>query len=414
MTACFLKDIADLKYFKSCRESSWDRTGDNYDFITVPSKTTKLIANIKGTGYITHVYITVKSADRHIFRKALIKMYWDGETTPSVEVPLGDFFGIVHCRPAFFSSLLLSVTPWYIPGMNCYFPMPFENSAKIEIENQSEEPISALYYHIDYELHDSISKNAGRFHAYWNRENPTNAVPPLGKEHRYGGSKNIGGKENYVILNTEGDGAILGLILGVDNLEEGWWGEGDDMIFINGEKWPPSIHGTGTEELFGLAYCPTYEFTTPYCGFQLVGKPNWKGKMAAYRFFVPDPIRFKKNIKMTIEHGHANNLSNDYTSTVYWYQKEPHMPFPAMLPVEARIPRESEYYWKKIVPLEKEMWQIFDEQGRQKIRWQKYPSSDQWIIRCLIDKLNRAYVQDDYRKMGIYFKKIIKIMKKYG
>jgi hypothetical protein len=291
--------------------------------------------------------------------------------------------------------------------------MPFANHAKIEIDNQSKFPV-ILYYHIDYELCNSIEGNLGRFHAQWRRENPTKAVPPLGMEYRYGGAKNLTGEENYTILEAEGDGHVIGIMLGVDNLEGGWWGEGDDMIFIDGEIWPPSIHGTGTEELFGLAYCPTYEYTTLYCGFQLISKEDWSGKNAAYRFFLFDPIRFKKSIKITIEHGHANNLSNDYSSVAFWYQTEPHSHFPTMPSPEERLPREPEYYWKKIVPLEREMWQIFFEQGERGIRWQKYSLKDQWQVRKLIYEINEAYTHDEYKKMKLLCGKVIKLMKKYG
>jgi hypothetical protein len=133
--------------------------------------------------------------------------------------------------------------------------------------------------------------------------------------------------------------------LGVDNVAGSWWGEGDDMIFIDGETWPPSFHGTGTEEIFGGGACPSVEYSGPYTGFHLVENRDgeqWYGKNAMYRFFVHDPIRFQKSIRVTIEHGHANDMANDYSSVAYWYQKEPHAPFPP-LPSSAERRPITEY-----------------------------------------------------------------------
>ncbi len=120
-----------------------------------------------------------------------------------------------------------------------------------------------------------------------------------------------------------------------------WYGEGDDMIFIDGEAWPPSLHGTGTEDYFNTAYAPAIKFDAPYHGVTLPGGPNWSGKISLYRFHIEDPIHFKRSIRVTIEHGHGNHRSDDYSSTAYWYQLEPHAPFPALPPVEQRLPRDD-------------------------------------------------------------------------
>jgi hypothetical protein len=123
---------------------------------------------------------------------------------------------------------------------------------------------------------------------------------------------------------------MVGLLLEIDNLAGGWYGEGDDMVFVDGETWPPSVHGTGTEEIFGGGACPTTEFAGPYHGFHLIESPDWSGLVAAYRWFVHDPIRFTRGLRWTVEHGHANNFAIDYASLAYWYQAEPHAPFPAL------------------------------------------------------------------------------------
>jgi hypothetical protein len=148
-----------------------------------------------------------------------------------------------------------------------------------------------------------------------------------------------------VILDGPGGGHYVGCNLNIHNLRStqpeafDWYGEGDDMIFVDGEPFPPSLHGTGTEDYFGTAWAPTQTYSSPYHGITLGGGPNWSGKSSLYRFHVEDPVRFERSIRVTIEHGHANRRSDDYSSTAYWYQAEPHQPFPPLADVGARLPR---------------------------------------------------------------------------
>jgi hypothetical protein len=151
----------------------------------------------------------------------------------------------------------------------------------------------------------------------------------------------VTGEDNYVLLDAEGHGALAGIFLNIDNTIGNWYGEGDDMIFIDGEEWPPSYHGTGSEEIFGGGACPTDEYAGPYTGFHLIGNLDWSGKVSMYRFYVNDPVRFKKSIRMTIEHGHANNIANDYSSTAFWYQNDPHKAFRSLPPAPQRRPRQG-------------------------------------------------------------------------
>jgi hypothetical protein len=267
-------------------------------------------------------------------------MYWDGESTPSVELPLGDLFGLGFCETRYFTSLMVTVNPGADPdgtiGLNSYFPMPFSERAVVTVENDSELSCPAFWYHVDYEEHDSVpSGDVGRFHAQWRRENPCTAV-------QLPDAQNLDGKENYVILEAEGWGNYVGLFLNVDNICGGWYGEGDDMIFIDGEEWPPSLHGTGTEEIFGGGACPNVEYAGPYTGFHLVSNRDFAGKQSMYRFRVNDPVRFKQSIRVTLEHGHANDLGNDYSSTAFWYQQEPHAEFPTLPDRDGRVPRCDE------------------------------------------------------------------------
>jgi hypothetical protein len=230
-------------------------------------------------------------------------------------------------------------------GFNCFFSIPFADGAKIEITNECEGPCN-IYFYIDYEEYDELEEGLGRFHAQWRRENPTQGWGEgLDEREEIWPTPNLDGAGNYIILEAEGKGHYVGCHVEVDCFERppiDWYGEGDDMIFIDGEPWPPRLHGSGTEDYFNMAYCPKEEYCAPYHGLTVYSGTEewpWKGKNSLYRFHIEDPIYFEKSIKVTIEHGHANNLSVDYSSTSYWYQTEPHKPFPPMLLVEKRLPR---------------------------------------------------------------------------
>jgi len=319
---------------RSRRASSWDRSGGNMDFLVVgPGETVTLLEH-DGPGCVTHVYCALAFPEVTDYRDAILRCYWDGETTPSVEAPLGDFFGVAHARLRLVRSALTAVNPGFgsSHGMHGYFPMPFASGARITLEHRGERPLGgalpAFWFHIDYETYDAPPPDdALRFHAQWRQERPTTAVGPRPNVQLHGGT-NLDGAENYVALDAVGAGQMVGLLLEIDNLAGGWYGEGDDMVFVDGETWPPSVHGTGTEEIFGGGACPTTEFAGPYHGFHLIESPDWSGLVAAYRWFVHDTIRFTRGLRWTVEHGHANNFAIDYASLAYWYQAEPHAPFP--------------------------------------------------------------------------------------
>ena len=315
-----------IKEYRAKRISSWDRTGGNEDYVSIEKGDTLTIAEIRGPAVIKHIWITISCKDEHYLRKILLRMYWDDEDNPSVDTPIGDFFGVGHGVAKHFASLPLTMT--CDKGFNCYFPMPFNRKAVIEVVNECDTDIEKFYYHIDYEEHGEEWKNVGYFHAKWRRE-----LTKASKE-RY----NLTGENNYLILYAEGRGHYVGCILSVHGLKPGWWGEGDDMIFVDGEKWPPSLHGTGTEDYIGSAWGFNREFYFPLHGFPLKGNEDWTGYHSMYRFHLESPIPFTKSIKVTIEHGHANDRADDISSVAYWYQTEPHIDFAPMPPVEKRIP----------------------------------------------------------------------------
>ncbi len=351
-----LSTIAYSRDSKRKRLSSYDKTGGNDDRIYIEPGESRLIADIKDIGCINHIWCTIAGEnfinEKNYLRKIIIHMYWDGEENPSVEVPIGDFFGMGHAQCHNYVSEPLQMSPQNGKSFNCWFPMPFSANAKIEILNECDKQI-IFYYYVDYEEYNQMPEGLLRFHASWNRECPTKGVEQgnmTNREWLFEG-KNTTGKKNYVILEAKGKGHYVGCNLNIHNLRDttkwDWPGEGDDMIFIDSEKWPPTLHGTGTEDYFNTAWCPTQEYNSPYHGIILGGKDNWKGMISYYRYHIRDPIMFEKSIKVTIEHGHNNHRSDDWSSTAYWYQTEPHMKFKSLLPVKLRLPiDEEEFQWE--------------------------------------------------------------------
>lgn len=360
-----------LNKCKSRRVSSYDKSGGNHDWLDIEPGDIKVLADIAGCGIIRHIWCTTwvstsgGKSEKYYLRKLVLRMYWDGEDEPSVEVPLGDFFGIGHGMHKNFVSGPLAMSPEDGRGFNCFFPMPFERGARVTIENNCDNHAN-FYFYIDYEEHEKLEEDFARFHAQWRREADTSGWAPrepgfLDREKAEAPGepswlpaawlkKNTDGDQNYVILEAEGQGKYVGCNLNIDVFERqanDWYGEGDDMIFIDGEMWPPSLHGTGTEDYFNMAFCPTQEYNSPWHGLTVYSGDRagfkWGGKNSIYRFHVNDPIYFNKSIRVTIEHGHANKLSNDYSSTAYWYQSEPHKKFPMLPPVFGRLPHENSW-----------------------------------------------------------------------
>ncbi len=339
-----LMDLAKIKKdVKRKRVSSYDKTGANADFVVVDPKGKHEICNINGTGCIKHVWMTLASPDTLFLRRVVIRMWWDDEKNPSVECPIGDFFGIGHAKTVNFWSLPLSMGPQDGKGFNCFFPMPFSKRARIEVENEADAKL-VCYFYIDYEEYQELDTSYGRFHATWNRENPCEGsdykkVRKIEKMSK----KNPNHEEDYLILETEGEGHYVGCHVDIHNLCEtdkhNWPGEGDDYIEIDdGEI---ILYGTGTEDYFCTSWCPSQYYCSPYFGIPLPGGANWSGKISYYRYHIEDPIYFHKNIKVKIEHGHNNQRSDDWSSTAYWYQTEPHKKFKQLLPVIERLPRDE-------------------------------------------------------------------------
>ena len=338
-----LKDLAIIKpEIKSKRVSSYDTTGGNSDAVFIPAGTTKELFRVDGAGIVTHIWVTINHRGDPLSRRNLIlRMYWDGETEPSVQAPIGDFFGQGWGEYYEYATPVLSSGPDEGKAMACYFPMPFGNGARITLENDSETNVSSFYYYVDYEQHQEIGDEVGRFHAWWNHQ--ITEAPP-GGENEWGTlegdtGKNKSGESNYKFMETEGAGQFVGVNYYVNTPTAMWYGEGDDMFFIDGEKWPSSLHGTGTEDYFNMSWCPKTLYQHPYYGLARVGgETGWMGRTHCYRFHIQDPIRFTRSLLASIEHGHNNCLTLEMSSVAYWYQSEPHTTFPVMQDRQARKP----------------------------------------------------------------------------
>jgi hypothetical protein len=293
----------------------------NWDNKNVPPGETKVLMDVQGPGVITHIWMTFLGPEPQAWAKKgsanhqemLLRMYWDGCKRPAVEAPVGDFFANSFGKRSEVISLPVIVED--ADSYNCFWHMPFRKSARIEVINQSEKPISLLYYNIDWVKKDSVSEDTPYFYAQYRQEYP------------------VQNGKDYVVLDTQGKGHYVGTVLSVRTRSPSWFGEGDEKIYINGEK-KASIWGTGTEDYFlsawGLKTTSTPYFGVPYFDeWGIVG-----GHTSAYRWHIADPIIFSKGIKVTFEHygwisadenpeqkvNSWNEREDDYSSVAYWYQ----------------------------------------------------------------------------------------------
>lgn len=219
-------------------------------------------------------------------------------------------------------------------AFNSWITMPFAKSARMVLVNESESDVRVFYY-IDYQKWDHFPEGTLYFHSAWRCETPNQATPLVDGDE----SPNLTGDDNYLILDATGDGTYIGCNLSIVNHAGGWWGEGDDMIFVDGEPFPGSLHGTGSEDYFCHAW-GMQDNCYPYAGTSLFTRNHerWEGQWTMYRYHIVDPIPFKESIRVTIEHGHNNHRSDDYSSTAYWYQSRPVAAW-ILPPVEDRLPR---------------------------------------------------------------------------
>ena len=332
---------ARLRSYKPRRSSSWDRSGGNADAVPVDPGQSATILDVNGAGVVTHIWFTISSRDSMHLKNLLLRAWWDGEASPSIEVPIGDFFGLGLGEYFTFQSALVAVAP--MKALNAYFKMPFDRSARITVSNQGKEKTESLYYAVDYITLPRLPEGLGRFHAQYRQAAPCKGWTNDWKnnwDESVDGRKNLNGEGNYIFLEATGRGHFLGVSHAVVQNQEEWFGEGDDMIFIDGDTMP-TINGTGTEDYYNGAW----DFGGQPFAYQHNGAPcivdpeRIGGRYCLYRWHTESPIAFEKSIRVTIEHGHANHRSDDFYTTAYWYQTEPHAQFPALPAPDERIPR---------------------------------------------------------------------------
>lgn len=273
------------------------------------------IASIDGPGVITHIWFTLSRQRDYVLKDCVLRIYWDGEETPSVEVPVGEFFGLGHGKYYSFHSI-----PFEIGndrGYNCFFPMPFRKHCRITFSNSPSHELRRLFYHINYKKVTELPEDALYFHAQYRQAKPTS-----------------GG--DYTILDATGRGHFVGLFYYNRTNAEGWWGDGGETFVVDGRTVP----GTGQEDYFGQGW----SFGKGQYGLRF-GSPlyesaekNVLADNSFYRFHIEDPIPFRQRFLMTMRHGLHNERADDYSTVAFWYQTEPHKAFPELPPAEKRYP----------------------------------------------------------------------------
>jgi hypothetical protein len=328
--------------YRSLKQSSFDRTGGNADRWPIAPGGTQEVFNSQGPGVITHIWFTIAAESTNHLKEIVIRAYWDGNAKPSIEVPVGDLFGLNLGQYFIYQSEHLNCSS--IKAMNCYFAMPFRKSARITATNEGKQNVGAFYSNIDYQIVPSLPDDALYFHAQYRQSAP--AVPSTNDWSTNRDANkllNIDGKTNYVYAETRGRGHLMGVTLGVLQNQEFWMGEGDDMIFIDDDS-KPSIIGTGSEDYFNGAWDfggrdGAVPFAHLYNGAPFIqSAERTGGRYCLYRWHTDNPVTFTRYLKHTMEHGHANHRADNFYSVCYWYQTQPYTDFPPLPAVADRIP----------------------------------------------------------------------------
>ena len=337
-------DLTQQQDYVLKRVSSSDPSGANADFRQIEPGATLTLMDANGPGMLTHIWFTVASPEAYHLKTLALRIYWDHEAAPSIEAPLGDFFGLGLGEYHRWESEPLSVGS--DKALNSFFPMPFQKHARITVSNEGQRKVDAFYFNLDYRAYSQpLPSGTLYFHAQFRQAQPNlgwtsdwqkNGDPKVDRK------TNLDGKENYVWLDAVGRGHFAGVTMSVLQNQDGWWGEGDDMFFIDGEA-RPSIAGTGSEDYFlGAWDFGGHPFSYRFYGAPVVGEERAGSRSSVYRFHLDSPIPFTKSIRATIEHGHANHRSDNFYSVAYWYQSEPHTPYPVLPAVDQRIPRPQQ------------------------------------------------------------------------
>jgi hypothetical protein len=323
------------KRFARQRESSWDHTGANRDSEHIPAGAIHTLPDLNGPGIIRHIWMTLASQDPDFYRNMHLVFTFDDASIPQIDLPMADFFLFGHGDLSDVNSLPIQVSrqphltdPPYRGGLNCLFPMPFERCASLSFKNTGTETC-VLYYYVDWEQHPTLEAPVLHFHATLNEEQtqPPEGQPVVEHGRLSMDLRNPDWEENYILLNIDRyEGHYVGTGLSIDCKPDskGKWWEGDDMFVIDGEPWPPRLHGTGTEDYFNLAWGFRKVESRPEYGITALKKgpedrDQIDGRFSLYRFHINDPIPFESSLLASIEHGHANDCETHYRSVAYWY-----------------------------------------------------------------------------------------------
>ena len=321
-------DLSSKKDFKALRASSADPTGKNGDARPIAPGETITLADIKGPGRFTHLWITIAAESPDHLRELVLRMTWDDAATPAVECPVGDFFVQGPGKYVEFQSEPVSVGG--SKALNCYWPMPFARHAVVTVTNESAKRVGAFYYNFDYQLEPAAQADARYFHTQYRNAFPAPKGQPL------------------TICQTKGAGHFVGTVVSVLANSDGWWGEGDDNFYIDGAD-KPDISGTGTEDYFCGAWDFGHTFQTPYFGVTFYDNPDKGGEKrgiqnTVYRWHIKDPVPFTKSLLFTLEHGRAGwdedrtPLRNHYTTLGLYYVDHPEGDGERIAPYKDRIP----------------------------------------------------------------------------
>jgi len=326
-----LPSYATLHNYRTLKQSSFDRTGGNRDFWKIAPGDTLEVFKSSGPGIITHIWYTINARSGHHLKELVMRVYWEGNAKPSVEVPVGDFFGLNLGDYFLYQSAFLNCSS--VKALNSYFAMPFRREARITITNEGAQNVDSFYSNIDYQLVPSLPDNALYFHAQYRQSIPNRAIKAVPGQPQI----NLEGKDNYVFFETRGKGQMMGVTFGVVQNNDGWFGEGDEMIFID-DPAKPTITGTGTEDyLCGAWDFNGIPFANLYNGAPFIAiAERAGGRYCVYRWHADNPVAFDSYLKHTIEHGHANDRADCFYSVGYWYQTEPYTDFPALPPAAER------------------------------------------------------------------------------
>jgi hypothetical protein len=331
----FLPAYARAQNYQSLKQSSFDRTGGNRDFWNIQPGQSLEIFKADQPGVISHIWFTIAATGANHLKELVLRAWWDGNQKPSVETPIGDFFGLNLGSYQIYESQYLACSPG--KSLNCYFVMPYK-SARLTVTNEGKAPVGAFYSNIDYQVVPSLPADTLYFHAQYRQSAPS--VPTTGDDAKL----NPAGSANHIYAETKGRGHLMGVTLGVQQNADGWWGEGDDMIFVDDEA-KPAIVGTGSEDYFlGSWNFGGRDGAIPFAhrmyGAPLIQAPERTGgRYCCYRWHGDNPVTFTRFMRHTMEHGHANNRGDNFFSVCYWYQSQPYTEFPALPPADQRIPK---------------------------------------------------------------------------